>query len=147
MIGACADILTCSDTRLAYRADVFNNGHSHALPQNGAGALPARPAPQPSTTLDLRVPETRSELERRGLTLRRGESTTLLIDENPSTGFVWSVDQRATSGLFAVRENFTPAATQLLGAGGELEFELTAGARAGRGDFRIARSRGDLSFA
>ena len=30
MVGACADILTCSGTRLAYRADIFNPAsHSH----------------------------------------------------------------------------------------------------------------------
>ena len=27
MVGACADILTCADTRLSYRADVFTGGH------------------------------------------------------------------------------------------------------------------------
>ena len=27
MVGACADILTCSDTRLSYRADVFSGNH------------------------------------------------------------------------------------------------------------------------
>ena len=146
MVGACADILTCANTRLAYRADVFDGGQHHALPQDGGDASPARPAPQPATTQDLRVPATRAELEKNGLTLRRGESATLLIDENPSTGFVWSVDQSATGGLFRVGESFIAPDTELLGAGGELEFELTAGNRTGRSDFRIARSQVGLSF-
>ena len=25
MVGACADILTCTDTRLSYRAEIFGN--------------------------------------------------------------------------------------------------------------------------
>ena len=91
---------------------------------------------------DLRVLERLDMIVEHGLVVRRGENILLIVEENPSTGYEWVIDESAAKGLFTISDEFIPTdAGENLGVPGRKEFTLTFGDTIGDGRFRIAQSR------
>ena len=88
---------------------------------------------------DLRPLERLDMLREQGLTVKKGTQIKLLIEENPSTGYEWIIDQDAANELFSIEAVFVPPADLMsLGAPGHKEFTLTVGDTTGQGAFRVA---------
>ncbi len=58
------------------------------------------------------------------ITVGNGETFTVKLDENPTTGYSW--DMAAGDGLQIVSDRYVPNATQMLGSGGYHEWTIKA---------------------
>ena len=71
--------------------------------------------------------------------MKKGTEIKLLIEENPSTGYEWVVDQDATDGLFSILALYVPPEDIMnMGTPGHKEFVISVNNKAGKGAFRIA---------
>lgn len=74
------------------------------------------------------------------LEMDRGHTLEVILDENPSTGYVWALAK--TPALFKAEEIYTPSkqAEPAVGAGGQKTYRFTA-LEAGSEELRIQHKR------
>ena len=58
---------------------------------------------------DMRVLNTLNTVKEKGLKLKNDESVTLIVMENPSTGYSWQIDTEGVKGLWTVDAVHTAA--------------------------------------
>jgi inhibitor of cysteine peptidase len=58
------------------------------------------------------------------ITIKNGESLKIQLNENPTTGFNWSIN--VTPGLTIVSDQYIAPSGDLMGAGGQHEWQVTA---------------------
>jgi len=71
----------------------------------------------------------------RTLTVEPGDDIVIVLDENPTTGYQWSVVSFDSRRLTLVRDDFAPMSCAT-GAGGKKSYQLRAG-RPGRAGFSV----------
>ncbi|MFE5540068.1 protease inhibitor I42 family protein [Streptomyces sp. NPDC056492] len=100
------------------------------FPTEAAGAVPTAPTAH----------ETGTDSDR-SVTLRLGQSTDVVLDENPSTGYQWQITA-LPSPLRLKSSTYTPSPnpSHMVGRGGVHTFRFTA-VRRGTGDLKFANRR------
>lgn len=93
-------------------------------PGTGTGS----PSPSPTTpgTQTLTLSE---EDNGKNVTVSQGSEISLVLPENPTTGYSWNLSH--STGLTLISDDFIPPGTQLMGAGGSHEWVFHA---SGKGD-------------
>ena len=97
---------------------------------------------------DLNDLDQREKLIRDGITLRIGDKVALMLEENPSTGYSWQIDDQSTLGLFTISAEHHQSTTydqagireRRVGAPGQKVFTLT-GSKPGEAKFRAVYAR------
>ena len=95
---------------------------------------PSPEAPKLGTSLiydnvyDLRDHKKLAEFKQNGLKLTAGETTTVLLSENPSTGYSWMVNNQISGDTLSLDDQYKsdPAEPGMVGVGGAKHITITA---------------------
>ena len=78
-----------------------------------------------SLVVDLRNKETKKHVMASGLEVMKGYEVQIYVAENPSTGFIWHVDEGHLKGLFQVTSHYMPNTNKdMVGAPGARVFNI-----------------------
>ena len=76
------------------------------------------------------------------MTIKRGQTVTFQVNEDPETGYEWIIDVESTKGLFKVYDKYVPPKENNgQKYAGLKQFIIRIGDKVGKGSFRIALSR------
>ena len=93
--------LLLSLTFLAATSNLFAlANHFHEHPNHGLEYA------QTHRTFDLRPSAVRDLMVAQGLKLDKNETVKITVEENPSTGFSWQIDEDATKDLFTITSEY-----------------------------------------
>mmetsp|Transcript_3761 Transcript_3761/g.4302 ORF Transcript_3761/g.4302 Transcript_3761/m.4302 type:complete len:231 (+) Transcript_3761:99-791(+) len=93
--------------------------------------------------LDLRnYDELQKFKQEGGLKLKVGETCKFILNENPSTGYSWLLNEALPSDLYEVKDSYKskPALPGMVGVGGAKEITITA-LKPGNGKLQAAKAR------